>query len=50
MMQENQNTLFINEHDVRNAVIYDWTWLRSAVAERGMVLTGAVAPEVRGHQ
>ncbi len=28
MMQETQNTLFINEHDVRNAVIYDWSWLR----------------------
>ncbi len=50
MMQENQNTLFINEMDVRNAVIYDWTWLRNAIAERGMVLTGAVPPEVRGHQ
>ena len=45
-----QNTLFINEMDVRNAVIYDWTWLRNAVAERGMVVTGAAPPEVRGHQ
>ena len=50
MMPENQNALFINEMDLRNAVIYDWPWLRDAVAERGMVLTGAAAPEVRGHQ
>ena len=50
MMQESQNTLFINEHDVRNAVIYDWGWLRRTVAERGLVLTGAAPPEVRGHQ
>jgi SAM-dependent methyltransferase len=50
MMQDFQNTLFINEDDVRNAVIYDWTWLRNALAERDLVLTHAAAPEVRGHQ
>ncbi len=27
MMQEDQNTLFINEFDVRNAVIYDRSWI-----------------------
>ena len=35
MMQTEQNTLFINEYDVRNAVIYDWAWLRGAAGECG---------------
>ena len=50
MMQPDQNTLFINEHDVRNAVIYDWRWVRSAVAKHGLVLCDAIPPEVKGHQ
>jgi SAM-dependent methyltransferase len=50
MMQAEQNTLFINEFDVRNAVIYDWAWLRQAAGELDLVLTGAIVPEVRGHQ
>jgi SAM-dependent methyltransferase len=50
MMQDEQNTLFINEFDIRNAVIYDWAWLRRTAAELGLVLIGAEPPEVRGHQ
>ena len=50
MMQAEQNTLFINECDVRNAVIYDWPWLRAAAADVGLVVYAARPPEVRGHQ
>jgi SAM-dependent methyltransferase len=50
MMQENQNTLFINEHDIRNAVIYDREWVRRASAEAGLVVCGAIPPPIRGHQ
>ncbi len=49
MMQENQNTLFINEHDVRNAVIYDRDWLRRAAAEAGLAIVQATPPSVRGY-
>ncbi len=50
MMQEEQNTLFINEHDVRNAVIYDRAWVRSAASEAGLIICGATPPPIRGHQ
>jgi SAM-dependent methyltransferase len=50
MMQPEQNTLFINEWDVRNAVIYDSRWVRERAAEVGLVLVHASPPEVRGHQ
>ncbi len=50
MMQPEQNTLFINEFDVRNAVIYDWAWLRAKAAEVGLVLFDARPPGIRGHQ
>ncbi len=50
MMQEDQNTLFINEYDVRNAVIYDRAWIRQAAADVGLVLRDVIAPPIRGHQ
>jgi SAM-dependent methyltransferase len=50
MMQEHQNTLFINEHDVRNAVIYDRDWLRSAAADVGLTLRQVRPPSIRGFQ
>ena len=50
MMQEDQNTLFINEYDVRNAVIYDRAWIRQAAADVGLVLHDVIAPPIRGHQ
>jgi SAM-dependent methyltransferase len=50
MMQDEQNTLFINEHDIRNAVIYDRSWVRRAAGEVGLVISQAVAPPIRGHQ
>ena len=50
MMQDDQNTLFINEHDVRNAVIYDRDWVRGAAAAVGLTLREVCAPTVRGFQ
>lgn len=50
MMQEHQNTLFINEHDVRNAVIYDRDWVRAAAAEVGLTLREVRPPAIRGFQ
>jgi SAM-dependent methyltransferase len=50
MMQDEQNTLFINEYDVRNAVIYDRAWLLDALSARGLVLGAAGPPTIRGHQ
>ena len=50
MMQDNQNTLFINEHDVRNAVIYDREWVRRRRrAGRTRHVDGG-RPAIRGHQ
>jgi SAM-dependent methyltransferase len=50
MMQESQNTLFINEHDVRNAVIFDRAWLIAAAARAGLTIYEARAPTIRGFQ
>ncbi len=49
MMQDEQNTLFINEYDVRNAVIYDRAWVRDAAASVGLVVYEAKPPGIRGH-
>lgn len=48
MMNEDQSTLFINEYDVRNAVIYDREWLRSAASRAGLVVCEARPPAIRG--
>ena len=48
MLQEFQNALYVNERDPTNAVIFARGWLRAALADRGLVLVHAVAPEVRG--
>jgi SAM-dependent methyltransferase len=50
MMQENQHTLFINEHDVRNAVIYDRDWVRAAAARHGLGLREIRPPAIHGFQ
>lgn len=49
MMQDFQNTLFINETDPTNAVIYDREWLRQAVAASGLAIVDVEAPGVRGY-
>jgi hypothetical protein len=48
MMQDAQNTLFINSYDVRNPVIYDGAWLPTAARRAGLTICRAVAPDVRG--
>ena len=50
MMQEDQNTLFINEFDVRNAVIYDRSWTRGAPPTPGLLSVTRSPPGIRGHQ
>jgi SAM-dependent methyltransferase len=50
MMQPEQNTLFVNELDVRNAVIYDRAWLRAAAADLDLITFDARPPGIRGHQ
>ena len=50
MMQDEQNTLFINEYDPRNAVIYDRDWLRRASGDAGLTLREARQPSLRGFQ
>jgi SAM-dependent methyltransferase len=48
MMQPFQNALFINEADPSNAVIFDRAWVLDAARSAGLMLTHAVAPEIRG--
>lgn len=50
MMQDEQNTLFINGYDIRNAVIYDRAWLSQAAASVGLTLYQAEPPDIRGMQ
>jgi SAM-dependent methyltransferase len=50
MMQDFQNTLFINDIDPTNAVIYDREWLPEAARSAGLLITEAFAPKVRGFQ
>jgi SAM-dependent methyltransferase len=48
MIQEEQNTLFINPLDVRNVVIYDRAWLSRAAGAVGLTICTATPPQVRG--
>jgi SAM-dependent methyltransferase len=50
MMQEEQNTLFINPVDVRNAVIYDRGWLVQRATDAGLAIFGVKPPSIRGFQ
>lgn len=50
MMQEFQNALYINDVSPTNAVIFDRGWLVEVAADKGLVITGAGQPEVRGFQ
>jgi len=50
MMQEFQNTLFINAVDPINAVIYDRTWLRQMTRAVGLTLLRVSPPTLRGFQ
>jgi SAM-dependent methyltransferase len=50
MMQDFQNTLFINESDPSNAVIYDVDWLTNEMRAADLVISYAIPPEIRGFQ
>jgi hypothetical protein len=47
MMQDFQNTLFINDVDPSNAIIYDRRWLPEAARAAGLVIRHAIPPQVR---
>lgn len=48
MMQDFQNTLFINDVDPSNAIIYDRRWLPQTARAAGLVITNATPPRIRG--
>jgi SAM-dependent methyltransferase len=48
-MQDEQNALYINDRDPTNAVVYDRTWFDRALASRGLVVSHAEPPAVRGY-
>lgn len=50
MMQDEQNTLFINGYDIRNAVIYDRGWLSRALQAAGLTIYEVEPPAIRGFQ
>lgn len=50
MMQSFQNTLFINDVDPTNAVIFDRDWLRRSAREAGLGVSAVTPPSVRGYQ
>jgi SAM-dependent methyltransferase len=50
MMLEFQNALYINDVDPTNAVIFDRSYLRQTIADRGLKIITATPPPVRGFQ
>src|SRR4051812_25888097 len=50
MMFDFQVSLFINETDPTNAVIYDWRWLLDTLHRRNLRVVHTVPAAVRGHQ
>jgi len=50
MMQRSQNALYINPVDPSNAVIFDREWLLAALSWRGLRVTAAEPPAIRGFQ
>jgi len=50
MLFDFQVSLFINECDPTNAVIYDWQWLLDCFRRTGLKVIHTVAPGIRGHQ
>ncbi len=50
MLFDFQVSLFINEIDCSNAVIYDWKWLLEALSGRKLRVVHTVPPSIRGHQ
>lgn len=50
MMFDFQVSLFINEVDPSNAVIFDWRWLLETLAGNGLRITKTIPPSVPGFQ
>ncbi|HCB05058.1 MAG TPA: class I SAM-dependent methyltransferase [Nocardioides sp.] len=48
-MQDSQNTLYINETDPTNAVVFDRGWLSNGLTERGLELVHVEPPAIRGY-
>lgn len=48
MMQDFQNSLFINDSDPTNAVIFDRDWVREAADVSGLAITEVDPPAIRG--
>jgi SAM-dependent methyltransferase len=48
MMQEFQNTLYINEIDLTNATIFDAKWLIGVSSDLGLIVRAAKVPLIRG--
>lgn len=48
MMQDFQNTLYINHVDPTNAAIFDGNWLVKLASDLGLSVRAAALPEVRG--
>jgi SAM-dependent methyltransferase len=50
MMQDFQQTLYINDIDPTNATIHDSEWVMRLAREHGLVLVRAIPPVTRGYQ
>jgi SAM-dependent methyltransferase len=50
MLFDFQVSLFINEIDCSNAVIYDWQWLLEVLRRRKLRIIHTCPPTIRGHQ
>jgi len=48
MMQDFQNTLYINDTDPTNATIFDANWMVQLTSSLGLTICSAEAPRVRG--
>lgn len=48
MLTEEQRSLYINEQDPTNAVIYDRDFVRERAREAGLAITAATPPAIRG--
>jgi SAM-dependent methyltransferase len=49
MLHDELNSLYSNEHDLATAVIFDKGWLKGTAAAAGLLLTQAIAPQIRGY-
>jgi SAM-dependent methyltransferase len=50
MLFDFQVSLFINEIDPTNAVIYDWQWFLQLVRSSGLRVSRTIPPSIPGHQ